>query len=109
MEFLIFCLSVSGLCLIICTGEIFRPLREFIRTRHKWLGKLVCCPMCLGTWMGWLVRFTMLYSAGDTFRLTDFFYGPIGSIVSWYLLTIIGVVEELDVKLTAENKKREEA
>jgi len=43
-----------GLCLIVSTGRIFRPLRAALKRRAptRWLGELLSCCMCFGFWLG---------------------------------------------------------
>lgn len=43
-----------GLCLIVATGRIFRPLRAALKRRPatRWLGEQLSCCMCFGFWLG---------------------------------------------------------
>lgn len=52
VPFAVWVLSVYGLTLIVTESLIAKPLRELVRARSPFLGKLVHCPMCFGFWAG---------------------------------------------------------
>jgi hypothetical protein len=71
MPLLFWVLTIYGATNIVTCSYLFKPLREAVNSRSKWLGKLTTCPMCLGFWVG-------LFSA-----LLGFYPGPALFPVSW--------------------------
>ena len=52
-----FWLTVAGLVnnqatTVVCDGDIFLPVRERAAALNPWLGELVSCHLCFGTWVG---------------------------------------------------------
>ena len=39
-----------GLTIIVTQSFLFKPLREYLLSKNKYLGKLISCPMCFGFW-----------------------------------------------------------
>lgn len=37
---------------VVCDGDIFLPVRERAHALSPWLGELVACHLCFGTWVG---------------------------------------------------------
>lgn len=58
---------------IVTRSTIFRKLREWLDARSTFLGDLVYCPLCFGTWTG------LLLAAVLDLRL---FGGP--AVVDWF-------------------------
>jgi hypothetical protein len=50
--------GLVGVVLVVSTGKIFNPLREFLRSfTHRynpacWIADLISCSMCAGVWIG---------------------------------------------------------
>jgi len=60
----VFIFVVYGVTNIIVFGTIFDKPREFLmRINPGFLGKLMTCPLCSATWVGFLLSFT-LYTFG---------------------------------------------
>jgi len=41
-----------GITFAVTHGKIFEGLRNKAAEKHQSLGQLLCCPMCLGFWVG---------------------------------------------------------
>jgi hypothetical protein len=41
---------VSPICLTVTKTTFFKPVRVFIKSHSKWLGKLFSCPYCFSHW-----------------------------------------------------------
>jgi hypothetical protein len=52
--------GLVGIVVVISSGKIFDPLREFLRSfshpynPSRWLAELISCSMCSGVWVGFL-------------------------------------------------------
>jgi hypothetical protein len=42
----------AGVTLIVNESTLFEPLREWADRLNPYLGELLRCPVCLGTWVG---------------------------------------------------------
>ena len=107
IQFLIFIFATVGVTMIVTQGEIFRPLREFIKGKSAWFGKLIECPMCFGVYSGWAVQALILWSTGAQFHVFHILYGFIGSACSYCIIVSINTVEEL-CGYISQKKKIEE-
>jgi len=99
MSLMIFILSAAGVTMIVTQGDIFRPLREFIKAKSTIFGKLIECPNA-----GWLVQGLILWSTGEPVRAYHILYGFINSFCAYYLIVIINTVEEHCVYITEKRK-----
>ena len=84
MPYFIFILTCIGISNIICTSQLFAPLRAMIGRIHPKLEYFVSCMMCLPWWVG-LILSMMGY--GSDFWFAD---ACISSCLSYlyYVLTI---------------------
>lgn len=83
---LLFLLATVGLCLIINSGYILQPARDFIKKKFpEWVYYLVVCSQCMGFWSGmvcyWLTL-TPVYPLGLGDAIRIFLGGCAGSLVS---------------------------
>jgi len=89
MELLYFVLAAYGLTQSLVYGKIFDRIRP---TKGK-LGELVCCPMCIGFHVGWVLMllspFTELFSF-DVSVVNFFLLGWLSSGTSYVLNMIFG-------------------
>ena len=76
MDFIVFILSSIGITFIVIHSYLLKPFRTFVNSKSKKLGKLVSCPMCFGTYVGWLVQFIILFHNREPFflHLRDVYY-----------------------------------
>lgn len=44
-------LAVASMTFTLCDTKLFKPLREWVKARNAFLGKLLCCGYCLGHWL----------------------------------------------------------
>jgi hypothetical protein len=44
-------LVTASVALTLCETALFAGLREWVKARSAWLGKLACCGYCLGCWV----------------------------------------------------------
>lgn len=49
---------VSGLVQIVTQSSLFEPVRRVVANRSSFLGELLSCPLCFGTWTG--IGFSLL-------------------------------------------------
>lgn len=49
---------VSGLVQIVTQSSLFEPVRRVVANRSSFLGELISCPLCFGTWTG--IGFSLL-------------------------------------------------
>lgn len=69
--FLPWALIVYGITLVVTGAKITAPFRAWVERRSKFFGKLLCCPMCFGWYVGLAIGFSP-YSF-TRFPLTDAF------------------------------------
>lgn len=62
----------------ITQGEIFAGVREWMKGKSSWLGKLISCPLCLGHW--------------TAFGLAVANFGTSGLLTKWLAITAISVL-----------------
>jgi len=93
MDLIIFLLSTIGLTFIITQSYIFKPIRNYLTSVNKSIGKLIHCSQCTGFYIGIILQFIIvMFNRNDIiFYISDFYYiiyGFIGSFVSYtsYLL-----------------------
>jgi hypothetical protein len=43
-------LVTASVAFALCETTVFAGLRDWVKSRSVWLGKLVCCGYCLGHW-----------------------------------------------------------
>jgi hypothetical protein len=59
---LVFILLAYGITNILVYGSIFEPLRDLLtRINPSFLGKLINCPMCTSTWVGFALSALFIY------------------------------------------------
>ncbi len=51
MQFAIVSLAVATVSLTMTRAVITKPLREWIKSKSKWLGELFSCPYCFSHWV----------------------------------------------------------
>ncbi len=76
MDLIYFILISYGITQIIVYGEIFDPLRQFLKNKSEWFGKLVSCPMCTGFWVG-----VFLFGVNGLTELFKFEYNYINALL----------------------------
>ena len=67
MDFLYWVLASFGITTIISVSKIFKPVREFIGAKSKFLGELLACSMCTGFWVGVFLSLAYYSPTGNIF------------------------------------------
>ena len=80
MDFLYWVLASFGITTIISVSKIFKPVREFIGTKSKFLGELLACSMCTGFWVGVFLSLAYYSPTGSIF-----FDACVSSACCWLL------------------------
>lgn len=70
--------AASQITLIVTDSLLFAPLRSYVKTRSRYLGELVSCFLCFGTWVG----FALALLARPRYVRTG---GPLGPLITWAL------------------------
>ena len=95
--FLIYLMACYGTTNIITSSHITEPLRLYFAdskdTTLQWLGKLVECPMCIGTYVGIGLYFFM-YDQPNYFRLEWFVYAMVSSGFCWVSRVVLAKLGE---------------
>lgn len=55
-------LATIGICYVISESNLFTTQREWIASKHRLLGELIYCPICLSLWIALLLTFNLLES-----------------------------------------------
>lgn len=92
-----FLLSTAGLSYIVTRSELFRSLRDRLRSRYVsndnkvnwWFHKIFSCPLCFGFYSGIFNR--VMLSGFDEYLLAS---GFVGSIVSFFVSLLIDNLKE---------------
>lgn len=64
---LTFILLAYGITNIFVFGSIFESLRNFLsKINPGFLGKLVNCPMCFSTWVGFILSYILILTGNPT-------------------------------------------
>jgi hypothetical protein len=50
-EVVLLSLVTASVAFTLCETTLFAKLREWVKTRSAWVGKLACCGYCLGHWV----------------------------------------------------------
>ena len=67
MNVLLFILTAYGITNILIFGSIFSGWRTFwSKINPTFFGKLFTCPMCLSTWVGFILSYVFTYYNYDT-------------------------------------------
>lgn len=100
MSIFIFVLTVYGITNIAVFGAIFDSLRlYFLKISPNFLGKMITCPMCASTWVGFILSSVFIFwglpqlspftSIGlDVKWLCIFLDGCFASGTTWFIHTI---------------------
>ena len=65
MELLIWALVSFGITFAVTHGKLFADVRKKAAEKHQKLGELLCCPMCLGFWVGMFLSVTWKSPTGN--------------------------------------------
>lgn len=50
---------------IVTYSDLFRPVRIWFHDRSEWLGDLIECPLCFGTWTALMISFLAVMRGTD--------------------------------------------
>jgi hypothetical protein len=96
ISLIIFFLAVYGLTMLVVQSSLFKPFREGLRTRVRFLHKLFTCMMCFGFWasvgLSWVCNFSVaaiyLKVGGAVGLLVSGFVG-VTVVVALYLVQLM--------------------
>lgn len=91
IDFIIFLLASIGLTFIVTQFYIFKNIREYIKRKSIFFGKLIHCPACFGFYSGFFIKILMLINIHQLIPsnlIMCLIYGFISSLMSYitYLL-----------------------
>lgn len=66
-------LAVSSISLTVSRAKLFADLREFVKSKNVWLGKLLSCPYCTSHWVSFIITALYLPRPIHLFLLLDWF------------------------------------
>ena len=55
-------LITIGICYVLSESNLFIKQREWLASKHKLLGELIYCPICLSFWVGLVLTWNILES-----------------------------------------------
>jgi hypothetical protein len=79
---------VMGLAHTVAKERIFAPLRDRLGGKRTWFGYLLSCPYCASHW----IAFVVVPLTGADYVPVALPSGPLASVVSWFLSSILVVV-----------------
>ena len=101
-ELILWILIAYGLTSIIVWGSIFDNVREWIKTKSKFIGDLISCTLCTGTWVGFFLSICLGGLTSHTFNIHwifgIFFDGMLTAGAVWALNSLIEFFEENRIK-----------
>ncbi len=80
MRWLALAAAADQITVIVTESLLFGPLRERIARRSRYLGELVSCFLCFGTWTGLALA---LLGGGPYRAAVRKRRGPLGALVAW--------------------------
>jgi len=99
---ILFILLNFGISYIITHAKIFEKIRNFfVKINPSFLGKLIMCILCTGTWIGFLLSsiYSPSYLLFTDIRVVSIFLdGMLGGITSYFLCMIycwLGKISEI--------------
>lgn len=94
-DFWIWLFGSVGVTLIVTTGKVFKPLREwlsgFVKRLNplRILGDLISCPMCTGFWVGFLWKWLI----GGVHVVDGLMWGGLVSLSAYVADLVVGFLE----------------
>jgi len=89
MNFVIFIIISFWITQTISNEAIFSFLRNFLNKKVKVLGKLISCPYCLGTWVGFGLSFLIVPLHTEYFFLDII----LGGAISYTVQKLFGIID----------------
>jgi hypothetical protein len=80
-EVVLLSLVTASVAFTLCETTLFAGLREWVKARSAWLGKLVCCGYCLGHWIAFGLVAVYRPRLFQTWWVLD--YICTGLIIAW--------------------------
>lgn len=96
-KLLLWSFMAYGMTSIIVWGSIFESIREYIKIKSKFLGDLISCTLCTGTWVGFILSIFLGGLTSEIFPnsvLSFFFDGMFTAGIVWSINAIIEFFEE---------------
>ena len=82
MGWLTLAAAADQITVIVTESLLFAPLREAVRKRSRYLGELVSCFLCFGTWVGLALALVGRGPLGIRRRKAQ---GVVGPVIAWAL------------------------
>ena len=82
-----FILICYGISTIIVQSKLFKPLRELVKVKSRFLSSLINCMMCTGFWVGLLVSLVIGFSPSEILY-TNYVNPNIPNIISTIIFGI---------------------
>ncbi len=98
-------MACMGLVWILKDSYILDKPRKYLKSKAKWLDKLLSCSMCLGFWVGVLLSLFQFFILKDS---SNIYYYPLASSAFCFFVDVLmDVMQETWVKLKTEREKNE--
>ena len=85
-------LACIGLVWILKDSYIFHAPREYLKSKSKYLERLLSCSMCLGFWVGVLLSF-LLYLDSNFLSLNLIYYPFSVSAFCWFIDSLLDLIQ----------------
>lgn len=88
--------GLIGVVLVVSTGKVFNPLRDFLRSfthpynPSRWLADLISCSMCSGVWIGAVWALAHSWSWGSVVAFAGLL--SVASFAANELLGLVGIL-----------------
>ena len=74
-------LVTASAAFTLCETTVFAGLRDRVKSRSVWLGKLACCGYCLGHWVAFVLVAIYRPRLFQAWWFLDYFFTAL--IISW--------------------------
>lgn len=95
--------AANQITVIVTESLLFEPLRERARERSHYVGELVSCHLCFGTWVG--LGLALLFRPGWLGARRGIVGGALGTLAEGFAIAYFGrLLNELTAKVQREVK-----
>jgi hypothetical protein len=85
-------LACIGLVWILKDSYIFYAPREYLKSKSKYLERLLSCSMCLGFWIGVFISF-LIYLESPCLNLNLLYYPFAVSAFCWFFDSLLDLIQ----------------
>jgi len=81
VQLLLLSLVTASVAFTLCETTLFAGLRDWLKGRNVWVGKLACCGYCMGHWVAFGLVVIYRPRLFQAWWLLDYFFT--GLVIAW--------------------------